>query len=109
MTRNLEARLDGSTPGESRLSKSAHPREAETPRILEAVLGTAPRTPLGPYPCGPQASPEIESCDIADILFARFGISRRTCEAPEQLNPTDDATSRRKLILRTSGASVLNS
>jgi hypothetical protein len=24
MTRNLEARLDGSTPGKSRLSKSAH-------------------------------------------------------------------------------------
>jgi hypothetical protein len=37
--RYLEARLDGSTPGESRLSKSAHPREAETPRILEAVPG----------------------------------------------------------------------
>ena len=48
MTRNLEARLDGSTPGKSRLSKSAHPREAETPRMREAVPGTAPWTTPGP-------------------------------------------------------------
>ena len=40
MTRNWEARLDSSTPGESRLSKSAHPWEVETPRMREAVLGT---------------------------------------------------------------------
>jgi hypothetical protein len=42
MTHNLEARLDTSTPGKSRLSKSAHPWEAETPRMREAALGTAP-------------------------------------------------------------------
>jgi hypothetical protein len=42
MTRNWEARLDSSTPGESRLSKSAHPWEVETPRMREAVLGTMP-------------------------------------------------------------------
>jgi len=41
MMRNLEARLDGSTPGKSRLSKSAHPWEAETPRMREAVPGAA--------------------------------------------------------------------
>jgi hypothetical protein len=46
MTRNLEARPDSSTPGESRLSNSDHPWEAETPRVREALLGTAPGTPL---------------------------------------------------------------
>src|ERR1035437_10270664 len=38
----LEAHLDASAPREIRLSKSAHHRDAETPRMREAVPGTAP-------------------------------------------------------------------
>jgi len=120
MTRNLEARLDGSTPGESRLSKSAHPWEAETPGMREAVPGTAPgRVAVSLRPSGFAA--EIGSCDIADFVFARLRISRRNEKRQSRCTtiPVDDPsrrtrqtkipTSRRKLVLRTSGASVLNS
>ena len=85
MTRNLEARLDGSTPGESRLSKSAHPWEEETPRMREVVLGTAPGA-CGPYPCGPQASPLILEVAISRILSLLAFASRGEMRSAEQMH-----------------------
>lgn len=75
--------------------------------------------PVSLWPSGFAA--EIEGRDIADFVFAGLGVSRRSekrqnrcitiavddlCRRTRQ---TKIPTSRRKLILRTSGASVLNS
>ena len=80
MTRNLEARLDSSTPGKSRLSKSAHPWEAETPRMREAALGLRPGlrpARMARILVASRFVAEIGSCDIADVVFARLRLSRR--------------------------------